>query len=179
MLDGQMACNAEESYSPFCTSTAKDEESYSDCLLKFISAQAILILEGAIVTHNSALSAFHQLKGVDILVRRLNSSHLLLRVVDGEDAADVNAMIMGGTLETKKPHRNLQAARRVLLFSAVNCLTVVFHQHESGGPTPSLRRERHNSVNPSCRTYCWRLWTMSTRTEAYWPRSSPRFCRMS
>ena len=29
-------------------------------------------MEGAIVTHNNALSAFHELKGVDILVQRLN-----------------------------------------------------------------------------------------------------------
>ena len=48
-----------------------EEESYSVSLLKFISAQAIQILEGAIVTHNSALSAFHELKGVDILIQRL------------------------------------------------------------------------------------------------------------
>ena len=48
-----------------------NSESYSSSLLKFISVQAIQILEGAIVTHNSALSAFHELKGVDILIQRL------------------------------------------------------------------------------------------------------------
>ena len=61
-----------KSSSPFCTSRTGSEESYSDSLMKFISAQAIQILEGAIVTHNNALSAFHELKGVDILVQRLN-----------------------------------------------------------------------------------------------------------
>ena len=38
---------------------------------------------------------------------------------------------------TKPQQRTLQAARRVLLFSAVNCLTVVFHQHESGVNNPA------------------------------------------
>ena len=61
-----------KSSSPFCTSRTGSEESYSDSLMKFISVQAIQILEGAIVTHNNALSAFHELKGVDILVQRLN-----------------------------------------------------------------------------------------------------------
>ena len=58
--------------SPFCGSIC-EEESYADILLKFISAQAIQILEGAIVTHSGVLSAFHELKGVDILVRRLHA----------------------------------------------------------------------------------------------------------
>ena len=77
-LDGQVARRSlledteKKSSSPFCTSRTGSEESYSDSLMKFISVQAIQILEGAIVTHNNALSAFHELKGVDILVQRLN-----------------------------------------------------------------------------------------------------------
>eukprot|EP00571_Detonula_confervacea_P003423 CAMPEP_0172329052 /NCGR_PEP_ID=MMETSP1058-20130122/60671_1 /TAXON_ID=83371 /ORGANISM="Detonula confervacea, Strain CCMP 353" /LENGTH=4507 /DNA_ID=CAMNT_0013046199 /DNA_START=90 /DNA_END=13614 /DNA_ORIENTATION=- len=145
-LDSQMAkkSQTEESSSPFCTSTSgKDEESYSDSLLKFISAQAIQILEGAIVTHNSALSAFHELKGVDILVQRLNvevekvkhqEAEPAADSVDGEAGKDAPA---AAAAEKKPRRRNLQAARRVLLFSAVNCLTVVFHQHDSGGANPA------------------------------------------
>jgi hypothetical protein len=146
----------------------KEEESYSDCLLKFISAQAIQILEGAIVTHNSALSAFHELKGVDILAQRLSveverakqmEDNTLLPPVpsgsdivsssivvgSGESKNDIgantqsgisteltsSAMITAATAGTIAPthrRRNLQAARRALLFSTVNCLTVVFHQ---------------------------------------------------
>jgi hypothetical protein len=133
------------------SNTTKDEESYSDCLLKFISAQAIQILEGAIVTHTSALSAFHDLKGVDILVQRLSvevekvkfaTSPSAPGIGDGSvgDAIGQNddvssAMVLSGnsttssstTMEKILPthrRRNLQAARRVLLFSAVNCLTV-------------------------------------------------------
>ena len=43
------------------------------------------------------------------------------------------------TVETPLSHRcrSLQAARRVLLFSAVNCLTVVFHQHDANSGTNS------------------------------------------
>jgi hypothetical protein len=133
------------------SNTTEDEESYSDCLLKFISAQAIQILEGAIVTHTSALSAFHELKGVDILVQRLSvevekvkfaSSPSAPGIGDGSfgdaigQSDDVScAMVLSGnsttssstTMEKILPthrRRNLQAARRVLLFSAVNCLTV-------------------------------------------------------
>lgn len=40
-------------------------------LLRFITAQAVQILEGAIVTHNNALSAFHDLHGVEVLTTRL------------------------------------------------------------------------------------------------------------
>ena len=45
---------------------------YVDSLLKFVSAQAIQILEAAVVTHSSALIAFHELEGVELLVKRLN-----------------------------------------------------------------------------------------------------------
>lgn len=137
-LDGQMARRAlqrEEAGegaapSPFCAS-ADGGESYSDSLLKFISAQAIQILEGAIVTHNSALSAFHELKGVDILVQRLNVEvERVKRQAERESAPEPSSA----------PRRKLQAARRVLLFSAVNCLTVVFHQHESGATPPGQGR---------------------------------------
>ena len=53
-----------------------EEESYLVTLLQFISSQAIQILEGAIVTHNSALLAFHELKGVDILIQQLGIARL-------------------------------------------------------------------------------------------------------
>ena len=188
-LDGQMARRSlqAETASPFCTSSAGNEESYSDCLMKFISAQAIQILEGAIVTHNHALSAFHELKGVDILVQRLSVEVEKVRRLAGinqtpssaaatatgkgggdDSSAATNAenegvsdMVLDDSPSTTtasaddKP-RTLQAARRVLLYSAVNCLTVVFHQHESGmiptttAATPSggalIRKPELNNV---------------------------------
>ena len=113
-------------------------------MLKFISAQAIQILEGAIVTHNGALTAFHELKGVDILVQRLevevgrvNGSESESGDVPRATGGDAAASTIGAVPVPAPPRRDLRAARRVLLFSAVNCLTVVFHQHESGGSNPA------------------------------------------
>ena len=150
-LDGMMAkrsITAESRCSPFAQGS-NGEESYSETLLKFISAQAIQILEGAIVTHNSALSAFHELKGVDVLVQRLvvevdrvkgvglnKESDETEEKKKASTQQDVAAMLLdsltGTTPKPAKLQRHLRASRRVLLFSAVNCLTVVFHQHESG-----------------------------------------------
>ena len=146
-LDGRIARSSvyrEELLSPFSTSINNTDESYSDCLLKFISAQAIQILEGAIVTHNSALSAFHELKGVDILVQRLSVEIERIKWQSGEPISVGGCVCENSSdMEALPPsnpprHRNLQAARRVLLFSAVNCLTVVFHQQESGSNNPTL-----------------------------------------
>ena len=58
------------------THVAEDEtiigkETYCSSLLRFITAQAIQILEGAIVTQTSALTAFHELHGVELLISRL------------------------------------------------------------------------------------------------------------
>lgn len=147
-LDSQTAqMNAVNESSPFLSENV-NEESYSDCLLKFISAQAIQILEGAIVTHNSALAAFHELKGVDILVQRLSVE---VEKVNQVKTAEGD-VVMGD--DSQHSHRELRAAKRVLLFSAVNCLTVVFHQQEAGGNNPNtpsgggqLRKpELHNVV---------------------------------
>ncbi len=131
--------------------------------MKFIFAQAIQILEGVIVTHSSALSAFHKMKGVDILVQRLTVKvdrvkqmvdNSLLQpgpgapdivsggVVDGsgeikgDNGANFfsgnsikttsSAMLAAATTGTIVPshrRRNLQAAHRALLFSAVNSFT--------------------------------------------------------
>lgn len=151
-LDGQMARRLLPGDNVYGTNDSEEEESYSVSLLKFISAQAIQILEGAIVTHNSALSAFHELKGVDILIQRLGievekvklymvEDDSMLRV-DGIGNSEVASAAMKSsgestTVATPLSHRrrSLQAARRVLLFSTVNCLTVVFHQHDANSGT--------------------------------------------
>lgn len=70
-LDGQMARRFSPGDNVNVTNDSEEEESYSVSLLQLISSQAIQILEGAIVTHKIALSAFHELKGVDILIQRL------------------------------------------------------------------------------------------------------------
>ena len=128
-LDSQMN-NCSKKRSPFVEG---NEESYSGCLLKFISAQAIQILEGAIVTHANALSAFHELKGVDVLVQRLHSEVELIRQnSSGDNDVAMEDVATGSRSDTNNEKPRLQGAQRVLLFSAVNCLTVVFHANEAG-----------------------------------------------
>lgn len=90
-----------------------DDNKYCSSLLKFITAQAIQILEGAIITHNPALLAFHDLKAVDLLVTLLHSE--FKNTCKSSEIGDVQAT--GST--------------RVLLFSILNCLTVVFHHQET------------------------------------------------
>eukprot|EP00804_Cyclotella_cryptica_P030429 CCRYP_008520-RB/>CCRYP_008520-RB protein AED:0.03 eAED:0.03 QI:213/1/1/1/1/1/14/495/4469 len=138
-LDSQVTqrkANSSES-SLFVSNERSEKESYSESLLKFITAQAIQILEGAIVTHSNALTAFHELKGVDILVQRLNIEvELVKQVKFPNEGASLEDVVMDNIED--KPKRSLQAARRVLLFSAVNCLTVVFHQQEANGANASI-----------------------------------------
>lgn len=124
-LDSQMTKNSNNS-----SFVEGSEESYSDSLLKFITAQAIQILEGAIVTHTNALSAFHELKGVDVLVQRLNSEVENIRKNSSQGDNDA---VMEGVQGVKGEKPRLQGAQRVLLFSAVNCLTVVFHSQDASG----------------------------------------------
>lgn len=122
-LDSQMTKNSNNS-----SFVEGSEESYSDSLLKFITAQSIQILEGAIVTHTNALSAFHELKGVDVLVQRLSSEVENIRKNSSQGDNDA---VMEGVQGTKGEKPRLQGAQRVLLFSAVNCLTVVFHSQDA------------------------------------------------
>jgi hypothetical protein len=48
------------------------ERSQTRSLLKFITAQSIQIIEGAVVTHSNALSAFHYLKGIYVPMSHLS-----------------------------------------------------------------------------------------------------------
>ena len=132
--------------SPFTNPGEKEGRgtAYADGLLKFISAQAVQILEAAIVTHNSALVAFHELEGVDLLVKRLDfevdqikesgnetpSSVGTEGDVEMEDAKSQDGD-NDGSIDSSSSARPLSASRRLLLFSLMNCLTVVFHQQEN------------------------------------------------
>ena len=102
------------------------KESYSSSLLKFITAQAIQILEGAIVTQSSALSAFHELHGVELLVSRLSQEIKRIQLETNKDktATEDNKGstpmdINNQSLQCKQHSisKPLRAARRVLLFS--------------------------------------------------------------
>jgi Domain of Unknown Function (DUF913). len=96
------------------------KENYLLGLLKFILSQSIQVLEGAIITHNPALIAFHDLNGVDLLVTLLDSQFidtLSDNLPDRERNTDVQITLDGST--------------RVVLFSILNCLTIVFHHQET------------------------------------------------
>ena len=114
-------------------------------LLRFVTAQAVQILEGAIVTHNNALSAFHDLQGVEVLTTRL-SKEILESRKKGEDKIESEsddapmdcdpsdsdaAAKMDVDLSSSTSSNQLQSSQRVLLFSIVTCLTVVFHQEST------------------------------------------------
>ena len=111
-------------------------------LLRFIIAQAVQILEGAIVTHNNALSAFHNLQGVEVLTTRLSKEILSVRDkrINAEsnhecspmdiDNTDTNRMELDSSSSISSDV-GPRASQRVLLFGIVTCLTVVFHQEST------------------------------------------------
>ena len=103
---------------------------YLEGLLRYLAAQAVTILEGAMVTHGNALSAFHELNGVDVLVKRIDVEMKRMRPSPS-----------AGGASTPRPPLNADASSRVLLFSAANCLTVAYHHSEapsaaSSAPSP-------------------------------------------
>jgi hypothetical protein len=117
------------------------EGSQIKSMLRFIAAQAVQILEGAIVTHGNALSAFHNLLGVQTLTNRLVNEIMTIRegkgklVVDDPARAmdvDPSAQVDVMDIDSTGPEvPRLCASQRVLLFGVVTCLTVVFHQEST------------------------------------------------
>ena len=102
--------------------------SYVEGLLRYLAATAVTILEGAMVTHGNALSAFHELSGVDVLVKRIDVEMKRIRPspsTDGETDA-------GSAGESgPRPPLMTDASSRILLFSAANCLIVAYHHSET------------------------------------------------
>ena len=113
-------------------------------LLRFVTAQAVQILEGAIVTHNNALSAFHNLKGVEVLTTRLSKEVLSARDSRIKNLSEngCTPMDIDNSMEIESSSFSdigPRASQRVLLFGIVTCLTVVFHQESTSSSvtTPS------------------------------------------
>mmetsp|Transcript_3628 Transcript_3628/g.8298 ORF Transcript_3628/g.8298 Transcript_3628/m.8298 type:complete len:4344 (+) Transcript_3628:221-13252(+) len=117
-----------------------------ETLRRFVTAQAVQILEGAIVTHSNALSAFHNLNGVEVLTARLvkEIGHFQRsrEATEARSTSDMDCDKDGKQDE----HGRLQSSRRVLLFGIVTCLTVVFHQEStsSSATAPSGATELRN-----------------------------------
>jgi E3 ubiquitin-protein ligase HUWE1 len=100
-------------------------------MLRLISSLSIQVLEGAIVIHNPALLAFHELKSVDLLIALLHaefSSNLPHKENDDSDQND------------NEPCLRFQASQRIMLYSILNCLTIVLHHQEtnSRSSTPNV-----------------------------------------
>lgn len=88
--------------------------------LRFITIQVIQILEGAIVTHGNALTAFRDQNGVEAMVSRLGVEFHLARDTSMDEMTD-------GT--------RITSSTRALLFAMTSCLTVIFHQESSSSTT--------------------------------------------
>lgn len=133
-------------------------------LLRFVTAQAVQILVQVVVTHNNAVTVFHDLQGVEILTTRLSKEILLTRKISSiERAESIEKMDVEGSVEksvvpnadvgmiditdapTHQAELHVLSSQRVVLFSIVTCLTVVFHQESSNSamaPTGSSQLRR-------------------------------------
>jgi Domain of Unknown Function (DUF908)/Domain of Unknown Function (DUF913) len=114
-----------KSYSFSYADLADDDIKRVRAHLRYISSQAIQIIEGSIATHTNSLTAFHDLKGVEVLISRLHGE-----IVE----------VKGGKANQMKDSEHTTAiklcsSRRVLIFSMVNCLSVVFHQESTSSST--------------------------------------------
>jgi len=97
-------------------------------MLRFITSLSIQVLEGAIVIHNPALLAFHELKTVDLLTALLYAEFLSTLPMNGEN--DDNNRL-------PEQYFRLQASQRVMLYSILNCLTIVLHHQETNSRSSS------------------------------------------
>ena len=108
--------------------------------LRYITAQAVQILEPVTATSSNALASFHDLKGVDVLIKRLdfeikdvkrNANAVLLL----DDHMEVEG---GETLgQSANDQYKVLSSQRSLIFCILTCLTVVFHQ-ESNSESSSI-----------------------------------------
>ena len=105
------------------------EKLYCSSLLSFITSQSTQILENAIITHNPALIAFHDLKAVDLLVSLLHSEYQ--NVVQSTDIDTVMKEEACRNCRIQSHSGKLDGSTRALLFSILNCLTIVFHHQET------------------------------------------------
>eukprot|EP00536_Pseudo-nitzschia_multiseries_P010994 jgi/Psemu1/326262/estExt_fgenesh1_pg.C_3550003 len=136
-----VSIDAEEASAKILPESASAFEIYRiRSLLRFITAQAVQILEGAIVTHNNALSAFHNLNGVEVLTTRLSKEILSARDTRLKNCSDSDCAPMEIDNQVEPAaSAELRASQRVLLYGVVTCLTVVFHQESTSSSvaTPS------------------------------------------
>ena len=101
--------------------------------LRLITAQAVQILENVIVTHPSSMVTFHDLNGVEILIKRLSREIEDTKRVVKSNVAE-NDMDIDEEAEAPKK----RSSQCVTIFSLLNCLTVVFQQDSSNSEISPL-----------------------------------------
>lgn len=118
----QVVCDP--NFKPFDGKDA-NEQSYCSTQLRFITSQSIQLLETAVTSHNPAMAAFHDLKVVDLLVNLLEKEFIRIETDFNTSAKELLArdIVEDGT--------EMDASTRALIFSILNCLTMVFHHQES------------------------------------------------
>jgi len=104
-------------------------------LLRFVTAQSIQILDATVVTHGNAMTAFHDLEGVDVLTTRLSVEIGKISKSNTKTDTDADAMEIDNAQQSPTPYRCLCPSQRVLLYSIVTCLTAVFHQESQASTT--------------------------------------------
>jgi hypothetical protein len=117
-------------YNNFAIKTKDGEDaSYIRCMLIYICGLAIQTLDAAIVTQNQILSTIQELKGIEFL-----TSSLYTEVHDyGTQLhlkGDPDVVMEGEVIESDSKHP-FALARKVLIFSILNCLSIIFHHQEN------------------------------------------------
>ncbi|GAX13555.1 E3 ubiquitin-protein ligase HUWE1 [Fistulifera solaris] len=92
------------------------------CMLRYVISQAVQLLEGAFVTHGNALLTFHELSGLDVVMKVLSREIEFIGVpiisyVDPDGNAEM--------VQVETPIR-IRYSQQVLLFTLLTCLNVVF-----------------------------------------------------
>ena len=109
--------------------------------LRYIMAQSVQLLEPVVVTSSNALATFKDLKGIDVLINRLdyeinkakmNTSATL--VVANSDCMEVEG---DETPPSTKDQQKISSSQRSLIFCILTYLTVLFHQ-ESNSESSSI-----------------------------------------
>lgn len=118
----QVVCDP--NFKPFDGKDA-NEQSYCSTQLRFITSQSIQLLETAVTSHNPAMAAFHDLKVVDLLVNLLEKE---FNRIEADFNTSAKALLAHDIVEDGT---EMDASTRVLIFSILNCLTMVFHHQES------------------------------------------------
>jgi E3 ubiquitin-protein ligase HUWE1 len=92
------------------------------CMLRYVISQAVQLLEGAFVTHGNALLTFHELSGLDVVMK------VLSREIEFTGVPIISYVDPDGNSEMVLVENSvrIRSSQQVLLFTLLTCLNVVF-----------------------------------------------------